>query len=383
MPTLEESRAHLHVISGQARTIMARVEAANREPTGNERAELERLQAEGRALRDRIHRGEDDEVMNRQISQLTGGSLQRVSVAGGTPVSIGGGDQASWRNLIGGPLGRQFVNSATFDWITANRHNLPSSWTSPSSELRAETLTGEPTSAPSGGQLIVPEYRPGIVPLPMRPLTMAALFGSGTTTSNSLAYMQETYFDNAAAPVAEGAEKPETTVRFESKTDPVRKVAHWLPVTTEMLEDVGLLRNYLDARLRLGIELAVDDQLLNGDGDAPNFEGMLVRPGLAAQRRQQCRCDPESDIRDRTRDGPASQRHRHEPHELADDPVEQDERQWRVSRRQPVRAVASADAVGTTGRGHIGHHGGDGARGGVRDRRGVPPAQRDPGRGVE
>jgi HK97 family phage major capsid protein len=49
-----------------------------------------------------------------------------------------------------------------------------------------------------------------------------------------------------------------------------------------MLEDVPALRSYLDTRLRLGVQLAEDDQLLNGSVVAPDIVGFPARTGLAA-----------------------------------------------------------------------------------------------------
>jgi HK97 family phage major capsid protein len=53
-------------------------------------------------------------------------------------------------------------------------------------------------------------------------------------------------------------------------------------VTEEMLEDVAQIRSYIDARLRLGVELAEEDELLNGSGVAPHLLGLKNRVGLAA-----------------------------------------------------------------------------------------------------
>ena len=85
--------------------------------------------------------------------------------------------------------------------------------------------------------------------------------------------MRETAFTNAANSVAEGAAKPESTITFDLVSDPVRKIAHWLPVSEEALDDLPQLRSYLDSRLALGVRLEVDDQLLNGTVTAPDIIG--------------------------------------------------------------------------------------------------------------
>jgi HK97 family phage major capsid protein len=143
----------------------------------------------------------------------------------------------------------------------------------------AATLTSDPAS---GGDLVTPDVRPGIFPGATRPLVVADLFAPGTTDSNAVTYMVETTFTNAADTVAEGAAKPESTITFDAVTDPVRKIATWIPATEEILEDVPQMRSYIDARLRLGVNLTEEDQLLNGTTTAPDIVGIRNRTGLAA-----------------------------------------------------------------------------------------------------
>jgi HK97 family phage major capsid protein len=146
-------------------------------------------------------------------------------------------------------------------------------------QLHATTLTEDPAS---GGALVIPQYVPGVLPILQRPLVVADLIAPGTTDSNLISYMQETAFTNNAAAVAEGGVKPESALTFTAVQDPVRKIAHWLPVTEEMLEDVPQIRSYIDARLILGVQLEEDDELLNGSGVAPELLGLRLRPNLAA-----------------------------------------------------------------------------------------------------
>jgi HK97 family phage major capsid protein len=94
--------------------------------------------------------------------------------------------------------------------------------------------------------------------------------------------MKETTFTNAAAAVLEAGTKPESTLVFAAATSAVQKIAHWIPVTEEMLEDYAQTRSIIDARLRLGLDLTEEDQLLNGSGVAPNLLGLMNLPGLTA-----------------------------------------------------------------------------------------------------
>jgi HK97 family phage major capsid protein len=236
-------------------------EAEHRPMTSAEMKSVEDALDEAKSLKARLGRVKDDAAMMSAINQLTDGMVGPSTV-------------------YGGGIGAQFIRSDTWEWLKKNRHMLPSgAWTSPSSELMAATLSED---SASGGDLVVTDYRPGILPLPTRPLVMADLLAAGTTDSNTVGYMVETTFTNAADTVAEGATKPESTLAFNATTDPVRKIASWLPITEEMLEDVPSLRSYVDVRLRLGVQLAEDDQILNGSGVAPDVVGFLARSGLAA-----------------------------------------------------------------------------------------------------
>jgi HK97 family phage major capsid protein len=184
----------------------------------------------------------------------------------------------------GGGIGAKIVASEMGQWLLKNRGKFPSSaWTSPASELPMGDLmaTTLDESTGSGGPVLIPQYVPGILPLPQRPLVVADLIGQGVADSNSIVYMREKTFTNAAAATSEGAAKPESTLVFEAITEIVRKIATFLPVSDELLEDVAAMTSYLNQRLSLGVNLALDDELLNGSGVAPHLTGFLQRAGLA------------------------------------------------------------------------------------------------------
>jgi len=288
MATLVELKAALKAKSDQASKRMMEIGHScdsenNRERTKEETAELETMMKECRELKAQIDRRQGDDDMSAELARLTDGIAP-------TRTSVGRPDAATGVRPVRS-MGQQFVESAEYDefFRRGNRRTRGSAWCSPTVELFdpalngglfATTLTSEPTSPPSGGALIVPDYRPGILPLLFQPLTIADLIASGTTESNSIVYMMESYFNNAAATVAEGAEKPESTLAFEQTSDPVRKLATWLPVTDEMLEDVPVIRSYIDTRLRFAVQQTEEDQLLQGDGTAPNLLGIRNRPGI-------------------------------------------------------------------------------------------------------
>lgn len=185
-------------------------------------------------------------------------------------------------------LGEQFIASAAGEFHRTKGHRGGSAWRSPAVELQRvargyspmmATVLSEGTGG-GGGALVIPDYQAGILPLPQARIVVGDLFAPGTTDSNMISFMQETLFTNAAAPVKEGDPKPESALAFEAKTAKVEKIAHWLPVTEEMLEDVPAIRSYIDSRLTLGVDLAEEDQLLNGSGTSPELRGILNTVGL-------------------------------------------------------------------------------------------------------
>jgi len=139
----------------------------------------------------------------------------------------------------------------------------------------AKAITSAVTGAGGAGDLIVPQRVPGIIRQPDRQMTIRDLLSVGRTTSNSIEFVQETGFTNAAAPVAEGALKPESSISFGLESAPVRTIAHWVQASKQVLQDIPALQSYIDTRLRFGLELEEEDQLLSGDGTGQNLLGII------------------------------------------------------------------------------------------------------------
>jgi HK97 family phage major capsid protein len=274
--SLVENTAHTcqdHVVTPATATAPA---VTGRLMTADEKAAIKALQDECAAIQGRIEGAQGDAALVRLVQGMTADGGNGVS--GGVP----GLATASRRSI-----GQQFVgDEGVRAFLAAGGHRRNGAWASPPVEcfgplmpLHATTLTEDPAS---GGKLVVPQYLPGIQSILFKRLMVADLMASGTATSNAIIYMIETAFTNAAAPTAEGTAKPESALTFDQHTDPVSKIAHWLPVTEELLEDVSAIQSYIDARLTLGVQLAEEDQLLNGNGTPPNLMGVMNRAGLAA-----------------------------------------------------------------------------------------------------
>ena len=116
----------------------------------------------------------------------------------------------------------------------------------------------------------------GMVPIPQRRMTIRSLIAPGETNSNTIEYDREKVFTNAAAPVADGATKPQSEIQFEEATATVRTIAHWMRVNVQTLADAPALRSIIDNRLRYGLNLIEEAQLLNGSGSGQNLLGLVT-----------------------------------------------------------------------------------------------------------
>lgn len=131
-------------------------------------------------------------------------------------------------------------------------------------------------AAGSAGSLIQSDRRGMMVELPQRRLTVRSLLLPGNTVSNSIEYEQEKLFTNSAAPVAEGALKPQSELQFEDKVANVRTIAHWMRTSVQILADAPALRSIIDQRLRYGLASVEEAQLLNGSGTGQNILGLVT-----------------------------------------------------------------------------------------------------------
>lgn len=144
------------------------------------------------------------------------------------------------------------------------------------SETADKKAATNPITTPTGG--IIQAYRrPGILPGAFRPLTIEGLFPTLPISTNAFEYVQEkdSKFQNGAAFVAEGAQKPFGSTEFETKTGTIKTIAHLARVSKQLMADAPALVAYINQRLVYGIDLVVEDQLITGNGSGQNLSGIL------------------------------------------------------------------------------------------------------------
>lgn len=138
-----------------------------------------------------------------------------------------------------------------------------------------------------GGSLIIPDQYTPITEFGRRPLTIRQVITNLQTSSDTVEFVRIISETNNAAVVPEATAtdpeqsgavsgvKPESGMEFERVSTPVKTIAHWMPATTRVLSDASQLRGLIDAFLRYYLDLALEDQIVQGDGMGDNFEGIL------------------------------------------------------------------------------------------------------------
>lgn len=168
-------------------------------------------------------------------------------------------------------IGQQFVESEAYKNLAAS----PSQRGRADMQFKATITLATTDTAGAAGDAVQTTRVPGIVGLPDRRLTVRDLITPGRMDGNALEYVKETGFTNSAAPVAEGAAKPGSDLKFDLVSTTAKVIAHWMKASRQILDDAAQLRSYIDYRLLYGLAYVEEAQLLNGDGTGQNLLGII------------------------------------------------------------------------------------------------------------
>jgi HK97 family phage major capsid protein len=176
-------------------------------------------------------------------------------------------------------LGAMFIEDAAYkDFARNTRRGGQTSGVEYSADygFKATFTTG-------GATVTQYDRQPGVVVLGTQMPSVADLLSPGQTTLNTVRYIREDTYTNAATTVSEGGTKPEATFDTSEVDAPVRKIAVTAKVTDELFADFPAIRDYIDQRMPLMVQQTEDTQLLTGDGNAPNLLGILNTVGILTQ----------------------------------------------------------------------------------------------------
>lgn len=146
-------------------------------------------------------------------------------------------------------------------------------------------ITSGTTAVVGNAGLLAPVGQPTDMPIRIRQRRMFVrdLLTVLPTTLPAVPYIREynaLALEGSASAVAEGSAKPEVDMQWENDTALIKKIAAWVPLTTEIIDDAPLLRGYVDSRLGYFLAIREEDQILNGSGSGANLKGLLNFTGV-------------------------------------------------------------------------------------------------------
>lgn len=150
---------------------------------------------------------------------------------------------------------------------------------SPNVELRALVAEGDA----NGSSTLLPVGQPYLANIRRQRLFIRDLIGVQQTGLANVPYVREQNVvanQLGANTVSEGTTKPEATIQFTPDNAPVEVIAVTLPVTTQIVEDAPTLMGYINGRLAYMLKLREEQQILRGNGTAPNLKGILSFSGV-------------------------------------------------------------------------------------------------------
>ena len=263
------------------KTIYKTADGEGRDPTDEERldieshlAAIETLKTEKEDVEQNIKTLQHVDDIGREIGPALPNGLDGVSVISDpTDRLFAQLNQGAFQQAQKS-IGLQFVESAGYKQIVSEYKEtgrLREGFSTGPITIQTKGTLGETGSGVGfpiggGGLIPVPQVVPGVVEKLFQPLTIADLLLSGQAASNSLRYVVEGTATSAAAGVAEGGTKPESTVGFTTTDEPIKKIATILPVSEEMLEDGPAVQSYINGRLTLFVRIEEERQLFRGAG---------------------------------------------------------------------------------------------------------------------
>ena len=129
----------------------------------------------------------------------------------------------------------------------------------------------------SAGVLHRPEYV-GHVDLPQPELLIYDLLSHGSMSIESIYFTQELGFENNAAVVKEGEEKPESFITFKDCVEDAVVIAHHINASRQALSDASQLQTLIDTRLRYGLLAKREQQILFGKGrESGEMNGIMTQ----------------------------------------------------------------------------------------------------------
>ncbi|MEV8134300.1 phage major capsid protein [Microbacterium aurantiacum] len=258
-------KEQLAALQKQCQAIVEGAKASQRDLTDDEIADLDKKSAEALELKAKIERAEKSAELIGRI----GGMKSDVD-----PTPDGDTDKPAKS------LGEHFVKHAGAQ-LKEKRGEKGASVGAPEFKAASDTHTIGSVFGP-----VLTEVDRTIVPANRPRLVIADLLSSGTISGNAISYFVEGALEGAFTTVAEGGAKPQMHFADPTAvTDALKKIAGWIKVSDEMIEDLDFVMSEINNRLVYELAKFEEAQLLNGAGTGSTILGILNRSGVQTEAR--------------------------------------------------------------------------------------------------
>lgn len=139
-------------------------------------------------------------------------------------------------------------------------------------EIKADMTT----AADFTGEVIAADRVAGIKYDPARSLHIRSIIPVGSTGSDVVRFVKESGYADGSAPKAEGATLGQSDFDLTATDANVQKIGAYFRISEEMLADTPALASYVSTRASEKLLAVEDNQILNGNGTAPNLSGIIT-----------------------------------------------------------------------------------------------------------
>jgi HK97 family phage major capsid protein len=145
--------------------------------------------------------------------------------------------------------------------------------------LRQILAAASPITSDTGGYETAPGWSPRLGGIALRKLELLRGLPHLPVEAGSMIYNQipATYTNAATEQLGQGAAKAEADIEPASVTAAIPTIAHWVPLSTQVVMDSPTLTPVLSNLLAYGAAQRLENQLVNGAGGSSNsIKGLLA-----------------------------------------------------------------------------------------------------------
>jgi len=261
------SRERRDELIKESKEIAQKAEAEKRDLTVEERKAIDEHLVEVKSINALLVADAKSRELMGQLDAMA------ASLPEGKP--IGNGEKAR-------SLGEHFVKHAHGRMIDA-KGQAGQTFSAPEYDVKAAT-DSHALGGWTAGVPFLTDFDRTIVPALRVRMTVADLLGQGSISGNAISYLVEAAMEGDFTTVAEGGAKPQ--IHFGNPTqvtDALKKIAGFIKLTDEFIEDAEFLVSEINNRLLYQLGYFEEQQLLNGNGSGTNIQGLLNRSGIQTE----------------------------------------------------------------------------------------------------